>query len=336
MIVGLLVLFIGACLLLYVLFGGADYGAGVLECFKGQDNPEGQQALIDKVIGPVWEANHIWLILIIVILFMGFPELYTTVSIYLHIPLVAVLLGIIGRGCAFSFRHYDAIKDGSQRVYTLLFSFSSVWTCLWLGVLVGSLLQGSINPKATSYRGLYIDSWLSPFTIAVGVFFLAICTFLAAIYLIGETEDKSLKLLFRKRAFVANFFAVISGGMLFLISYLFEIDFTTRFFSNPLSVACMIIASLLFVPLYRTSVFYNPWKLRLCAAFQVSLILFGWYALEYPYALRLAHQSYTFADLAAPEATLRQLLYALLFGSLLIFPSLGYLFWVMGRERKID
>ncbi len=115
----LLICFIGASLLLYVLLGGSDYGAGILELLPAGRLRQAQTKVINDAVGPVWEANHMWLILIVVILFMGFPAIFTTLMIALHGPMLALLVGIVVRGTTFTFRHYDPIQTGqSQRVYT--------------------------------------------------------------------------------------------------------------------------------------------------------------------------------------------------------------------------
>src|SRR4029453_6983829 len=98
-----IVIILGTSFLLYALLGGADFGAGIVEAFAGRRG----ELTISKAIAPVWEANHVWLILAVVILFTGFPAVYASLSWVLHIPLMIVLLGIIMRGTAFTFRHYD-------------------------------------------------------------------------------------------------------------------------------------------------------------------------------------------------------------------------------------
>src|SRR5579862_7356829 len=112
-----------------------------------------------RTIGPIWEANHMWLIIVIVILFTGFPEIYATVSTYLHIPLLIMLMGIIARGTAFSYRHYDAVEDDMQKVYNKIFRYSSFVTPFFLGVIAASTVSGTINPHANNYLDLYIFSW---------------------------------------------------------------------------------------------------------------------------------------------------------------------------------
>lgn len=152
--IDVLVFFIGASLWLYVLLGGSDYGAGILELLPAGGRREAQKHVINEAMGPVWEANHIWLILVIVVLFVGFPTIFTTLMVALHIPMLALLVGIVVRGTAFTFRHYDAIQaPGSQRVYTLLFGVSSLWAALWLGIIVASLNRGLIVARVGGVAG---------------------------------------------------------------------------------------------------------------------------------------------------------------------------------------
>src|SRR6476469_5274693 len=113
----IVITFLFLSILLYVLLGGADFGAGIVELFTSRKNKGKTRRTLYHAIGPIWEANHMWLIIAIVILFVGFPVIYATMSVYLHIPLAIMLLGIIARGTAFAFRHYDAVVDNMQKVY---------------------------------------------------------------------------------------------------------------------------------------------------------------------------------------------------------------------------
>ena len=113
--------FLYLAILLYVLLGGADFGAGIIEMFTSQRNIRRTRKTLYHAIGPIWEANHMWLIIVIVIMFVGFPNIYSELSVYLHIPLLIMLMGIIARGTAFVFRHYDAVKDEMQELYNKVF-----------------------------------------------------------------------------------------------------------------------------------------------------------------------------------------------------------------------
>src|ERR1700754_2660664 len=125
------ILFLFASITLYFLLGGADFGAGINELFTSTDNKHRTRKTSYQAIGPIWEANHMWLIITVVILFVGFPTIYSEMCIYLHIPLLIMLMGIIARGTAFAFRNYDAVTDHMQKVYNKIFVYSSFITPLF-------------------------------------------------------------------------------------------------------------------------------------------------------------------------------------------------------------
>src|SRR6201991_3335244 len=144
------IVYLWVALLLYLLLGGADFGAGIIELFTTEDNRAKTRKISYDAIGPIWEANHMWLIIAIVILFVGYPAIYSMLSIHLHIPVLIMLMGIIARGTAFVFRHYDAVKDGMQDVYNRIFVWSSFITPLFLGIIAGSTISGHIDVHATT------------------------------------------------------------------------------------------------------------------------------------------------------------------------------------------
>ncbi|MDZ7694350.1 MAG: cytochrome d ubiquinol oxidase subunit II [Balneolaceae bacterium] len=190
MLIEIIIFFLGLSIVSYVLFGGADFRTGVLEILSG----EGDRETISFAIGPVWEANHVWLILVVVILFMAFPKVYTTLSIHLHIPLLVMLLGIVLRGTAFTYMHYDAIQDRSNVLYNWVFKISSLVTPMFLGMVVGGATLGKIDPEAQSFAEAFIAPWFNWFSICVGLFTVILFTFLAAVYLIGESSDETAKI----------------------------------------------------------------------------------------------------------------------------------------------
>ncbi|MDF3056234.1 MAG: cytochrome ubiquinol oxidase subunit [Rariglobus sp.] len=324
--IDILVFFIGASLLLYVLLGGSDYGAGILELLPAGPLREKQKHVINEAMGPVWEANHMWLILIVVILFIAFPEIFTTLMVALHLPMLALLVGIVVRGTAFTFRHYDAIQEPrSQRVYTLLFGLSSLWTSFWLGIIVASLNRGIIDPAASTFWDAYIAPWWGLYPLAVGLFVACIFVFLASIYLISETDDTTLQRRFTRHAAAANGMVILSGGLVFAASFLEGESLPSVFFRTPATLAVMALATLLFGVLWMFVRKRNPLFTRIVAGGQVTLILLGWWLLYAPDALVTAQGPLGFYEGAAPPATLRQLVIALLVGSLFIFPSLFFL-----------
>ena len=330
--IDVLVFFIGASLLLYVLLGGSDFGAGIIELLPAGRLREAQKEVINRAMGPVWEANHMWLILLVVILFMGFPTIFTTLMIALHIPMLALLAGIVVRGSAFAFRHYDAIQEvKTQRVYTWLFGLSSLWTAFWLGIIAASLNRGIIDVAARGPWAAWFAPWWGIYPLAVGAFVACIYAFLASIYLVGETEQPELKRRFVRLAAWFNGLVVLAGGLVFATSMVERENLPSAFLANPLNLAVVALATLLFVVLWFFVAKRRTMLTRIVASGQVALILLGWYVLYAPNALITARGPLSFYDEAAPPATLRQLVLALLVGSLFIFPSLFYLFRVFKR-----
>ena len=327
--IDLLIFFIGACLLLYVLFGGSDFGAGIIELLPAGSLREAQKKVINRAMGPVWEANHMWLVLIVVILFMGFPTIFTTLMIALHLPMLALLVGIVVRGAAFTFRHYDAVQEAkSQRIYTWLFGLSSLWTAVWLGVIAASLNRGIIDPASREVWAAWFAPWWGIYPLAVGVFVACIYAFLASIYLVGETEQPELKRRFLRLAAWFNGLVVLTGGLVFAASWTERESLPAAFLKAPMNFVVVAMATLLFVLLWFFVGKRRIMLTRIVASGQVTLILLGWYILYAPNALITARGPLSFYAEAAPPATLGQLVLALLIGSLFIFPSIFYLFRV--------
>ena len=145
------ILYLCFSILLYLLLGGADFGAGIIEMITSPRHIRRTRKTLYHAIGPIWEANHMWLIIAIVILFVGYPLIYSILSVHLHIPLVIMLMGIVARGTAFTFRHYDAVQDSMQEIYNRIFVWSSFVTPLFLGIIAGSTLSGQIDTNASSF-----------------------------------------------------------------------------------------------------------------------------------------------------------------------------------------
>ncbi|MDB5086469.1 MAG: cytochrome ubiquinol oxidase subunit, partial [Mucilaginibacter sp.] len=160
--------FLFLAIVLYFLLGGADFGAGIIELFTSEKNKSRTRKTSYQAIGPIWEANHMWLIIAVVIMFVAFPTIYSTMCTYLHIPLLIMLLGITARGTAFAFRNYDAIKgENTQRIYNKVFVYSSFITPLFLGIIAGSAVSGRIDINADTFLSAYIFSWLNWFSVAI-------------------------------------------------------------------------------------------------------------------------------------------------------------------------
>lgn len=317
--------FLGVSILLYCLFGGADFGAGMLEAFAGAARREEQRRVITHAIGPVWEANHVWLILAVVILFTGFPKAYSALSVTFHIPLTLMLLGIVLRGCAFTFRHYDAVRDDSQRYYSAIFVASSFLTPLMLGVVAGGMLLGASSPVEAGFYAAFVRPWANLFSFAAGVFTCVLFAFLAAVYLIGETQEDEIRRIFARRAMVLNALAILVGIAVFIAAEIDGLPLARLFAGRALSLGSMIGATVILAPLWLAIWRNRPQAARILVAAQVGLVLIGWYRLQYPVIVNAPTTPLTIYTAAAPEPTLRYLLYALIAGSVIIFPALFYL-----------
>ncbi len=322
-------------IVLYFLLGGADFGAGIIELFTSKANRNKTRTISYHAIGPIWEANHMWLIIAIVILFVGFPGIYTTMSLYLHIPLLCMLFGIIARGTAFVFRSYDAVQDNMQKVYNRIFLFSSVITPFFLGVIAVSVISGSIDMEATTFQSAYIFSWLHWFSIAVGCFTVTLSGFLAAIYLIGEAKEEENKRRFMKKARLMNIAAVISGALVFLAAWADGIPLTDWVFGYTAGLVAVVAAAASLVLLWILIYKGHTNIIRLLAGFEVVMILFCIGYSHYSNFIVLKNgQHISLLQSFAPDKTIHALGWALLIGSIFILPALGYLLYSFQKKSE--
>ncbi|HTI12526.1 MAG TPA: cytochrome d ubiquinol oxidase subunit II [Puia sp.] len=330
----IVIAYLWLAVLLYLLLGGADFGAGIIELFTSDKNKGKTRDTMYKAIGPIWEANHMWLIITIVILFVGFPAIYTTMSIHLHIPLAIMLLGIIARGTAFAFRNYDAVVDDMQVIYSRIFVYASVITPLFLGIIAGSAVSGRIDPEATNFVDAYIFSWLNWFSVAIGLFTVSICGFLAAVYLIGETDNETDRRRFIAKTKSTNIAAVLSGALVFLSARWEGIPLTEWVFGNYVGLIAVTAATLSLILLWYLLYQRKTRVLRVLAGFQVTMILLTTTYRHYPNIVLLKHGAPL--SLLAPqvhEKTIASLAWALMLGSLFILPALFYLIYSFQTKK---
>lgn len=324
----IIIIILGASFLLYTLLGGADFGAGIIESFAGKR----EEVTISKAMAPVWEANHVWLILAVVILFTAFPLVYSSLSTVLHIPLMMVLLGIICRGSAFTFRHYDIVIDKSHKYYTLLFRVSSFVTPIFLGIILGAMMLGKITFDTTKgFYEVFVAPWLNLFCIVMGIFSACLFAYLSALFLVGETtieRERKMYVRFSKRFMLLT---MLMGLLVFIAASIEGHDLLSDFLHSVTSLITLILATFLCPVIWH---FLNKQKnktiyLRIGAGLQVSLILIGWFYIQFPVLIKMkSGSSLTFFNTQAPESTLQQLLIALLAGLILIIPGFIYLFKV--------
>ncbi|MCS3532211.1 cytochrome d ubiquinol oxidase subunit II [Chryseobacterium sp. JUb7] len=327
--------FLWLSICLYVILGGADFGAGIVELFTKKRARDKTKEIMYESIAPVWEANHMWLIIAIVILFVGFPEIYTTLSTYLHIPLVLMLVGIIARGTAFTFRHYDAVKDDWQVVYTQIFYFSSLLTPFFLGLIAAATVSHSIDPDATNFLDLYIFSWLNWFGVAVGLFTVSICAYLASVFALRETTDRLELGLMIKKSKQTMIFVVITGLLVFLTAYISDIPLVMWVFSKPLGIMATVFATICLALILKAMNTRKLLPVRALAGFQIIMILVAATYQHNPNIILFANgQHLSLLEHVAAPKTISALGWALMLGSLFILPFLFYLMASFSKLRK--
>jgi cytochrome d ubiquinol oxidase subunit II len=329
------IIFLWLSLLFYLVLGGADFGAGIIELFTSGKNRDSTRTMVYNAIGPIWEANHMWLIIAIVILFVGFPAIYSEMSVYLHIPLLIMLFGIIARGTAFMFRHYDAIQDELQHVYNRIFVLSSFVTPLFLGIIAGSAISMDIDHNANSFSEAYIFSWLSWFSLSVGIFTVAICGFLAAVYLIGEAHDEQARQRFITKARYMNILAVVSGGLVFVASLVDGIPLIEWILKDFIGLMAVILATFSLWLLWTNIKKRKKWLPRILAGFQVSMIVLSITYAHFPDFILVANgENLSLFKDQAPPSTMNALGWALMLGSLFILPALFYLMYSFQKPNQ--
>jgi cytochrome bd ubiquinol oxidase subunit II len=330
-LVALLAAMIMAALTAYVLGAGADFGGGVWDVFAAGPRLREQRKVIAHAIGPIWEANHVWLIFVIVILFVAFPTAYAALTTALHVPLTVMLIGIVLRGCAFTFRTYDDQADAVQRRWSAVFAGASIVTPVMLGACVGTVASGTLRMKSERVTTNFFE-WVGAFPMALGLLTLALFAFLAAVYLTLETDDPELQNDFRLRGLWSG----AAVGALAWVTLLLARDgappvydaLLGRSWSWPFHLVTGGVATAALAALWTR----RYASARLFAMAQITLILWGWGAAQYPFLLA---PDLTFATAAAPPQVLKPVVVTVVVGMVLVVPSLAYLFHVFkGRGPR--
>ncbi|GAA4223320.1 cytochrome d ubiquinol oxidase subunit II [Streptosporangium album] len=322
----LVVMWVGVTL--YALLAGADFGGGIWDLLAGRSRAGmPQRRLIEHSIGPVWEANHVWLIFVIVVLWTGFPPVFAAVMSTLYIPLTLAALGIIARGAAFAFRKAST-ELWQQRLFGAAFATSSVLTPFFLGAVAGAVASGRVPPGLAA--GDLLRSWLNPTSLLGGVLAVAVCAYLAAVYLCDDAVragSPELAGRFRHRALATGLVvgAVALGGISVIrwdAPRLFD-GLTHR--ALALVVAGAVLGLLSLVLLWRR----HYLSVRVTAALAVAAVVWGWPLAQYPVML---HPSLTVDEAAAVPAVLHATLLVLAVGALLVLPSMAWLFVLQRRS----
>ncbi len=319
--------------LAYALLGGADFGGGVWDALAQGPRKAEQRRAIAGAMGPVWEANHVWLIFVIVIMFTAFPQAYAALSEALFVPFHLVLLGIILRGAAFVFRAHSpesarGLGGAAGLRWGAVFGVASVITPILLGMCLAAVTVGGVHVAEGVVMIDGMPPWLTPVAIAMGLLALAICAELAAVYLTNETEGE-LREDFRRRALLSAA-AVVTLSLLMLPLLAMQAPHVLIALLSLRAVpvlgagaVCAIGAGLaLLRGRYRLA--------RAATVGQAACVVGGWALAQYPFII---YPDVTIANAAAPATTLRFVLYTLPIGLAVLLPSLWYLFKVFKGEH---
>jgi len=321
------VLWVGATL--YAVFGGADFGAGLWALLAGGgERGRRPRELIDWAIGPVWEANHVWLIFVLVVLWTAFSTAFASIMSTLFIPLCLAALGIVLRGSGFAF-HKVVDTPSHRRLAEAAFAISSVITPFFMGTVVGAIASGRV--PVGNAEGDPVTSWLNPVSILIGVLFVATGAYVAAVFLVSDARrfgDSELERYFTTRALAASV-----GAGLVAFAGIFVLRADARYVYDGLTSEGLplVLASAAFglgalVLLWRGA----RRGVRPLAVGAVVAVIWGWGVAQHPYLLP---EKLTIADGAAGSATLTAVLIVFAVAVVVVIPALMLLYTLDQRSH---
>ncbi len=317
-----------AGLTLYAALGGADFGGGLWDLLAGGDRRgQAPRQLIDDTITPVWEANHVWLIFVLVIFWTAFPPAFAAVMTATALPLWLAAFGIVLRGAGFAFRK-EVETLHWQRLFGAAFAFSSLIVPFFMGTVIGAIASGRVpaNPTRTD-----LAVWTGPTSLLIGALFVAVCAYLAATFLTQEASrrgDHRLRRYFAQRAAIAG---TISGAL--SLATLVEIHSSNPALFHGLThraLPLVIVAAgcgLAVVVLLATG---RSQGLRALSVLGVAAVVFGWGVAQYP--VLLPGTGLTLTTASAPHSVLVTVVVIFVVAVLLVVPSFLLLFSLHGRQ----
>ncbi len=308
----------------YAVLAGADFGGGVWDLFASGPRAADQRTAVAEAMGPVWEANHVWLIFMITGLFTAFPATFGVLGLALYLPFTIATVGIVLRGASFAFRAHGRAAIGPLSPWGVVFGIASVITPFFLGTAAAAVASGSIRAPHGQLASGFLTGWTTPLAIVIGLYALSICAYLAATYLMVENEDRPALLAdFRRRAIAASF----ASGFFALLALGISSTEGPRLLQSvagrglPLFVLAVLNGPLALWAVWR----WRPRIARVAVVAQVVFVLWAWAVGQWPY---LVPPDLTISEAAAPAATLTALLDVIGIGALILMPSLWLLFRV--------
>jgi cytochrome bd ubiquinol oxidase subunit II len=313
----------------YALFGGADFGGGIWDLLAGSaERGAAPRELIDESITPVWEANHVWLIFVLVLLWTAFPPAFAAIFTALFVPLSLSLLGIVLRGVGFAFRH-TAQRLQMQQLTGATFAAASLITPFFMGTVVGAVATGQVPVHPA---GNVLAAWTSPTAILTGFLFVAACAYISAVFLVLEArqrEHQDLMRYFSLRATAAGVLTgALAGGTFAELSASAPYVYA-RLTGIALPLVAISVAAGIAVLGMLWLRWYHPLFLRGTAAIAVAAVVFGWGLAQYPY---LVPTSLPLAAGSAPAAALVAEFVVAGLAVLLVLPAFTLLYFLQQRR----
>jgi cytochrome d ubiquinol oxidase subunit II len=313
---------------LYAVFGGADFGAGFWSLVaRGGERAARARGLIDWAIGPVWEANHVWLIFVLVVLWTAFSAAFEAIFSTLFIPLSLAALGIVLRGGGFAF-HKVARRAGGRRLAVELFGIASLLTPFFMGTVAGAVASGRV--PVGNATGDAVTSWLNGVSLLTGALFLATGAYLAAVFLVSDARragDADLERYFAARALGA---AIVAGAVALVGIFVFHSD--ARYIYDRLTsqaLPLVILSALFGLGVLALLVRGGRRGTRALAIGAVVAVIWGWGVAQFPYLLP---ETLTIKDGAGAGDTLTEVLVVFGVAVVLVLPALGLLYTLSQRS----
>jgi cytochrome bd ubiquinol oxidase subunit II len=322
------ILWIGVTL--YALFGGADFGAGVWDLFAGSgERADRVRDQIDRSIGPVWEANHVWLIFVLVVLWTAFPPLFSAVMTTLYIPLALAALGIVLRGSGFAFRH--ALPGPVQGPATRVFGTSSVLTPFFMGTIVGAIASGEVPAGGD---GDPTGSWIGFLPLVTGALFVAVAAYTAAVFLVrdsGAAGDDELREYFARRALIVAMVAGV-GALLGVIALHADARYVYDGLTSWPGIALVLLSAACGLAALALLVAGRHTGLRFAAVGAGAAVIWGYFAAAFPYVLPT---SLSISEAAGASATLTSVIVVFGAAALTAVPAL-MLLYVLAQRQALE
>lgn len=319
------ILWVGATF--YALFGGADFGGGFWDLIAGDaEKGRAPRMLIQRSLTPVWEANHVWLIFVLVVLWTAFSGAFSAIFSTLYVPIALAALGIVLRGAGFAFRK-SVVTLGEERTAGAIFALSSVLTPFFMGVVVGAIASGEVPAEG---NGDAFSSWLQPLSLLTGAMFVATGAYLSAVFLVGDArraEDAELERYFVKRALAAGAVAGVLAA-----AGLVELHAEARYVFDRLvaeGLPLVVLSVICGLGLLAVLVRGGRKPIRPLAAGAVISVIWGWGVAQFPYLLPT---SLRIDQAAAPDPTLTIVFVVFGVAAVLVLPSLFLLYTLSQRD----